>query len=275
MGNSTLSTPKSFDQDCYDTTCASSKTITHSVVNKLAFAPPAFPKKDNEDILRNLGIQFIQHNNKHVAYKLYKYLNSSNYIVFAHGNASDITHMSHYCQHLSQVAQSNVLMFEYPGYLSSNETPCESGCYENITITVDYLVKTKSIDPKNIYLVGQSLGSGIVAHFAATNKWDTSIMLISPYKTIGSIAIDNNNSSCRAIRASLDMFETVHKIHKITAPIMIVHGETDEVINIEHGKTLYEKTVNKLPPVWIPNCGHNDILNRIGAGTWKRFMNII
>ena len=48
---------------------------------------------------------------------------------------------------------------------------------------------------------------------------------------------------------------------------------SDELITIDHAQALYKKTNNKLDPVWIQDCGHNDILSRIDEDIWSSFIN--
>lgn len=275
--SSTASTCGEFSTRC-------TKTVTHPIINKMVFMPPQFPPKiystnflnDEDKLFQAMQIQFIRDDktNKRVPYKLYTPIgtDTNNYIVFAHGNGSDIVTMTNYCSNLAYVAKANVLSFEYPGYLNSKESPSENGCYKAIDMVMNHLINQRRISPKNIYLVGQSLGTGVVINYAATHKWNTAIMLISPYKTIASVVI-NDEHSCSSIKTTVDMFENIKKISKITAPIKIIHGTCDELITIDHAQALYKKTNNKLDPVWIQDCGHNDILSRIDEDIWSSFIN--
>jgi esterase/lipase len=138
----------------------------------------------------------------------------------------------------------------------------------------DFL-KTQNIDDEDIYIIGQSLGTGIVVDFAFKNQnFKNPIMLISPYKTLDSVVLDDE-SSCSSIKKTLDMFETKDKIDKIEAPCKIVHGYNDELINISHGKELFSMVKNKLEPVWLHSTGHNDILFMMNDQIYIDFLNHI
>lgn len=272
MGNFISSSTKS----CKESSINCSRKVTHPIVNMILFNPPLISPsgvKYSETTLEKISCNFIYHDeNKLVPYKLHTYPGATNYIVFAHGNATDIMQMSEYCKSLSNVTKSNVMTFEYPGYLCSNEKSTEKGCYENMDIIMNFMLNDVKIKKENIFLVGQSLGTGIVIDYASRNNdWDTPILIISPYKSIASVVIDDENS-CSSLRTTVDMFESLKKITKIKAPIKIIHGATDNVISIDHGQTLYEKAPVKLPPIWIPNCGHNDILHRITSQIWEDFL---
>ena len=121
---------------------------------------------------------------------------------------------------------------------------------------------------KNIILVGQSLGTGIVAEYVSKNEWTTPIVLISPYKTIASVVTDSS------FKEMVDKFKTIKKLKHISCPVKIIHGQDDNIIHISHGQEIYNKLNEscKMKPLWIPSCGHNDILTKIGSSDWKEVL---
>jgi len=114
------------------------------------------------------------------------------------------------------------------------------------------------------------LGTGIVADFVATNAWDTNVMLISPYKTILSVAF--KGCSKNPYYKQNDMFETIKKVDKMTCPVMVVHSEKDTIINVKHGKSIHSKLPNPLPPLWLTSLDHTDVVNNIPQDAWIRFL---
>ena len=238
----------------------SSKPMAHCIINSFVFRP-------NENIDISVPISYTKHEDP-APYIKCSYFGSDKYIVFAHGNASTIYDMRPFLIRLSNLTRTNVIAFEYPGYSCCEGNPSEKGCYDNIRKMIEHLVLFDEIDSKNIYLVGQSLGTGIVVNFASECNWDNPIMLISPYKSIISIVLDSN--SCES-RNNIDMFESIDRIDNIRCPIKIIHGTKDDVINISHGQELYQRSKNKMEPVWV-ECGHNDILERITLEHWNDFL---
>ena len=109
--------------------------------------------------------------------------------------------------------------------------------------------------------MGQSLGTGVTIDFVHRNReWTTPIILVSPYKTIVSVVSDTS------LRSVYDKFETINKINNIKCPVKIFHGDNDNVINISHGKQIYEELNQKVfEPTWLAGIGHNDILNAINV----------
>jgi pimeloyl-ACP methyl ester carboxylesterase len=241
-------------------------------VNKFVFPAPSYEESQHHSLINKYDIKFITKENKSVPYILHRN-KSDKYIVFAHGNGTDITIMSSWVKNLANLLNVNAMLFEYPGYSVCNGPSCEQGCCENIEIAVDYLIETLNIPEENIYLIGQSLGTGIIVDFIAKRKWQSPTALISPYKSIVSVVMNDESCSSKVVKSTVDMFETMKKIDKVIAPIKIFHGEDDNTINISHGKELYRALNNKLIPVWFPNTGHCDIIRKITLSQWQSFIN--
>lgn len=242
--------------------------MAHMVINKILFHP------DNVGYDKDIVVDHATDAKHSVPYILHSQDNATKYIVFAHGNACNIYTSSHFCQQISKLNNINVIVFEYPGYSVCEGKASEQGCYKNLNTMVTHMIENLKINTKDIYLVGQSLGTGIVADYVARNEWSTPIMLISPYTTITSVVIGSNNIFVRAFKRCIDMFETIHKVKKITCPVKIVHGKQDTLISIEHGKALYEKLNNKMEPVWVNGADHNNISSNIAhdKGMWDSFL---
>lgn len=210
---------------------------------------------------------------KYVHYETYSTLDDflikapHNYFVYAHGNGADIYATQTYCQQMADMLDVIVFSFDYPGYgLSSPKIASESNCYASMKVVMTFLLKNLKISKSRIYLVGRSLGTGVVVDYAYKQSWINPILLISPYKTINRVVCDTS------IMRPVDKFSNISKIGSLECPIKIIHGTNDKVIDISHGKYLYENTKNKIKPEWIEDRGHNDILYAI---TKEMFMNVM
>ncbi|AUV58436.1 alpha/beta hydrolase [Bandra megavirus] len=239
-------------------------------LNNMIFLPPIFDKEiyqclntDRSQILElytqdNELVPVLQIRPKNNAFP-------AKYIVLSHGNGSDIYTMYEWCKYLSDELDVGIISYDYVGYgLSQDNIPTEEKCYQSLEVAINYLLQEYNLDAKNICLIGQSLGTGIVIDYASKNNWEYPIMLISPYKSICRVVFD---SCCIT---PIDKFRSSSKLHKIHCPVKIIHGMCDELINIGHGKELYYQLNNKsLDPVWIPETGHNDILDKIDIYCFK------
>jgi pimeloyl-ACP methyl ester carboxylesterase len=185
--------------------------------------------------------------------------NPKKYIIFSHGNGSDLYSMFSYFKYWADICDVCVVGYDYIGYgVSSEHNPTEERCYQSMRYTVQYVMDQLRVDPSNIYLIGQSLGTGIVIDYASKTNWKNRIMVVSPYKTIGTVVADSSASCIKPV----DKYCSIDKLPKVNCPVQILHGTADELINISHGKTLYENLKNKsLKAIWLEGIGHNDILD--------------
>jgi predicted esterase len=81
------------------------------------------------------------------------------------------------------------------------------------------------------------------------------------YKILGTI-LECPFMSCVKVVAQtqlfskFDLFLNINKIHRVKAPVLIFHGEKDNVINQEHGKELYKAIpeIFKYQPEWVKDA---------------------
>ena len=52
---------------------------------------------------------------------------------------------------------------------------------------------------------------------------------------------------------------SIDKVPKVTAPVLVIHGTEDEVIDFSHGLAIYERCPRAVEPLWVEGAGHNDV----------------
>jgi len=90
---------------------------------------------------------------------------------------------------------------------------------------------------KNMILYGESLGTGIATHLAQ-NKNYAGVILETPFTSM----VDAAKSFYPYIPVNLllkDKFENDKKIKNINSPIMVMHGEIDQIVPFSMGKKIY------------------------------------
>lgn len=211
-------------------------------------------------------------NGKKISYFEYKpHTETNKIIIWSHGNAMNSYQMSEYYDLLSNELNVNIIAYDYQGYGLSEGYYSEKNCYDDLESIIQHVKEKYETFSSNIYLVGHSLGTGVVIDYASKNNWLTPIMLISPYKSILRIVL----SYFGEYLGFMDMFNSIKKINKVKCPVKIIHGEKDELIHIIHGRDLYEKLYNKsLNPLWLKYCGHNNIIERIEVNIFKETFNL-
>jgi len=191
-------------------------------------------------------------------------------VIFAHGNACDLFDMERPLQRLANGLEVPILAFDYPGYGESQGVPSEASAYRAMARIVAYAETELGYPTSRIFLCGQSLGTGVVTHYAYVNRdsWTTPIILISPFRSIVKVV---STGPIGALASPLDRFQNETKFKDIKAPVKIYHGLSDQIIPADHSRKLLWSLPEplRLPPTWLPGIGHNDILDAIPYDSLK------
>lgn len=81
----------------------------------------------------------------------------------------------------------NIISFNYRGYARSTGKPSEKILFADSLLIADFLENTLKIFPKDTFIMGRSLGTG-VATYLASQKTFAGVILITPYDSVESVA---------------------------------------------------------------------------------------
>jgi dipeptidyl aminopeptidase/acylaminoacyl peptidase len=79
----------------------------------------------------------------------------------------------------------------------------------------------------------------------------------------------------------MDVYKNYQVVKNIQCPILLIHGDQDNVVHVSHGETLWE-TIRKsaktneslLEPYWIRGAGHDDTYDRNPAEFIRRLREV-
>lgn len=174
-------------------------------------------------------------------------------VLFAHGNAGNITDVRHYLRLLRDQLNVSILIFDYRGYGRSGGSPTEAGILDDARAARLWLAKRVVIPESDIVLVGHSLGGGVVVDLAARDG-ARGLVLINTFTTLPDAAVTHV-----PLRPLMQMrFDSIAKIPKYHGPLLQTHGDADRVIPFEIGCRLFD-AANE-PKEFVPVHGgdHND-----------------
>jgi uncharacterized protein len=180
--------------------------------------------------------------------------NARGTVLFSHGNGENISDGLHQAE-LYQSLGLNCLMYDYGGYGSSTGKPSEARCYADARAMWDWLVDVQETRPESIILAGRSLGGGVTTQLAAVVS-PGGVILESTFTSLPQIA-QNQFAWLPAKALVRHKFDNGEAIAKVTAPLLIVHGNEDRLIPIEHGRQLFE-LANEPKEFLAIQGGHND-----------------
>ena len=109
---------------------------------------------------------------------------------------------------------------------------------------------------KDIFLCGRSIGCSMAAHVARYRQ-PSFVILISPFKTLQEAAAAIVGSLLSYLVAQ--RFDNAENLRHVQAPVMIVHGQKDELIPFQHAVELADACVNSRHKFLLmpPNMTHN------------------
>ena len=157
-------------------------------------------------------------------------------LVYFHGNAGSLENRIHKLNHFQDM-NINFLIIAWRGFNGNKGKPSERGLYLDGKSTIDWLIK-KGVNEENIILYGESLGTGVATHLAQ-NKNYAGVILETPFTSM----IDAAKNFYPYIPINLllkDKFENFKKVKNINTPILVMHGEVDQIVPFSMGKKIYE-----------------------------------
>ena len=157
-------------------------------------------------------------------------------ILFFHGNAGSLENRIHKLNHFKEM-DVNFLIIAWRGFSGNKGKPSEKGLYEDGRSAINWLLK-KGVKEENIIIYGESLGTGVATHLSQKRKF-AGIILETPFTSM----IDAAKKFYPYIPVSLllkDKFNNKDKIKNVTVPVLVMHGESDQIVPFFMGKKIYE-----------------------------------
>lgn len=173
-------------------------------------------------------------------------------IIYYGGNAEDVFHSINEFLELDTTA---TLLVNYRGYGSSDGKPSEQGLFLDALAIYDDI--RKRWQPKQIFLLGRSLGSGI-ATYVASRKAVQGIILTAPYDSLTHMA----RRSFPWLPTSLLLkhkFNSLEYVQQIKRPTLIIYGGKDTIIPNKRTLNLIQHIPGPKEVHCITQADHNNI----------------
>jgi uncharacterized protein len=150
---------------------------------------------------------------------------------------------------------TGLLALSYRGYGGSSGRPSEAGLLRDAEAT--YGFATARYPAGRLVPYGESLGSGVAVALAAEHKVGK-VILEAPFTS----AVDIGAAAYPFLPVRLlmhDTFRSDERIGKVTAPVLVLHGERDTVVPIRYGERLYGMITAPKKFVRFPEGHHSDL----------------
>lgn len=177
-------------------------------------------------------------------------------LLFSHGNGEDLGSVLPFLPTLRDLGFS-VFAYDYRGYGLSEGKPTEGHLYADIDAAYDYLIRELRVSPQRIVAHGRSLGAGAAVDLAS-RRTVAGLVLESPFLSAFRVMT-------RVPLFPFDKFRNADKIDRVHCPLLIIHGEDDEIVPFWHGRQLFDRAPGPKTFVAIPGAHHNDLTWVAGA----------
>jgi pimeloyl-ACP methyl ester carboxylesterase len=220
--------------------------------DRLLFHPRPVPETTRELIAQSSpGVESVFIGARDGARLHAWYLRGSPLILYFGGNAEEVSWM------LARAARNapgtGWLLVDYRGYGSSEGAPSEAA------LTADgldwYEYAKEKLAAQNIVLFGRSLGSGVAVQIAAAQPV-AGLILVAPYESM--VSVGRHHYPFLPVGWMLKHpFDSLRHAPGITAPLLCLVAEHDEIIPVVHSKRLFDAW--KGPKRWVElrGAGHN------------------
>lgn len=151
-----------------------------------------------------------------------------------------------------------IYMMTYRGYGGSSGSPSERNNVADGKLAYQSLV-AEGVSPDDIIVYGESLGSGIAVQLAASERVG-GLMLDAPYTSLVDVA-EEVYPYLPARLLMTDRYETMDYIGQVTAPLLVMQGENDEVVPIAMGRAVFAAANEPKTLRTFPGAGHSDHWN--------------
>lgn len=172
-------------------------------------------------------------------------------VMFFHGNSDFIEHRLEYPEFYNAQGVA-VLLVEYRGYRRSTGDPSEEAFAADADAFFDWLTARPEIDPTRIAAHGHSMGAAVAAGLA-TRRPLRALVMISAFKSLP----DLFGRFLIPPPLARERFDNMAAVAAYKGPILLVHGQADEIIPHSHAAALAKAAQGRAESLSYPGVDHD------------------
>lgn len=198
-------------------------------------------------------------------------------LLWLHGNAGNISHRVDNIAVLNRLTDLSILIVDYRGYGLSDGSPSESGLYLDAEAAFEHLTSEVGLDPtQDIVLFGRSLGVGVASEMATRHSVRCVILESGFTSIIGMARATRPDWLVYALMPFVGArYDTLSKMPMIESPVMIVHGDQDDIVPFHMAEQLFQAASEPKRFHAVPGAMHNDVYARGGTAYFQALSEFI
>jgi fermentation-respiration switch protein FrsA (DUF1100 family) len=179
-------------------------------------------------------------------------------LLFHHGNGGNLTTRLGLIEMMLESGAS-VLAYDYQGYGRSEGIPSVRNICEDAVAAYNYLTDVAELDPDEIVIYGESLGTGVASYLSQIVP-SAGLILQSGFLSLQRIGSEHlpplkAYPSWLFPQPNLDNLAVVKQNHP---PLLIIHGFKDVTVPFAHAEELYKHALEPKALVRLENTDHID-----------------
>lgn len=189
-------------------------------------------------------------------------------ILYFHGNGGTLAGRAGRLQALHELGFGIAIM-SYRGYSGSTGRPTLATNMRDARQLYD-LLRSRGTKPDEIFLHGESLGTGVATRLARDVEI-AGLILGSPFTSLLDRAAELYPYV--PVRPFItDNYPVVDLITQINAPLLVLHGERDQVIPSRMGQAVFDAALEPKTLKLFPQGNHSDLYNHGALDAVRTFV---
>jgi uncharacterized protein len=156
-------------------------------------------------------------------------------LLYSHGNGGNIAGRIPIARLLVDELGVGVFMYDYRGYGRSEGEPSEPGLVSD-ALGARAALLGQGVAAEHMVYFGRSLGAAVTLDLALVHP-PRAVVLESPFASVRAMANTVLPGVGYLFRTRWD---SLAKIPRLRAPLLVLHGDADETIPYEHGKAIFD-----------------------------------
>ena len=191
--------------------------------------------------------------------------------IYLHGNAQNVSTWYVAPVEIQKHVPVNALLIDYRGYGKSTGKPTIEGVIKDACEMYRYLIK-RNYKSEDISVYGRSIGGAIALELGSREKVK-SIVVQSSFTSLRDIAKEIYPIVPNVLVKN-DFWNSKEIVKKINCPILISHGDKDEIVPVSHSYKLFELANEPKKLIILKDATHNDISDYLTSEYFQALENL-
>ena len=235
---------------------------------RLIYIPPVYPSEQVEQMARTAKLErWKDLTGQNIGMKRPSPRQpAEGRVLIVYGNGSCATGCAHYADVIQGIAAFDVFIVEYPGYADRPGSPNQKSLFRAADEAFQLLATNRPV-----YLVGESLGTGVAAFLAGTHPDQIAgVVLFAPYNRLADAA-QYHYPMLPVDLLLVDRFPSEDYLRNYHGPVGVLVAGQDQVVPEKFGRRLYDGYAGPKRLWEFTGDDHGTIMFRL-PNVWKQII---